>query len=418
MSRFPLSSVLLVLVLQNGFASPGPGLILERVQPITNPGAFDFNDTVHGDLRSMDRCTLPDGTRIAAHRDYSAWTDTITIGDRKPPLVIQGAGNWNRITLDCDRTQNRFFYGNPSTGAVTAYSAAGDTVWEAQVAPFSRITPEEARPDVDVTGKHTLTALQVRGSQILVEWAEFYLGQRFAVYTTDGKLVESFGPVHLLLRTGADRDDWELIWGTGRTLADFIPEALYRLRRVEAPLLSLRPEKVVAQLNAQTRGPAMRRAVRLSTTPLLDHAVALLWSPTATETTRLDFCGGTNPDQARAWLGRDYDPDVAKQAKNLLAAVWVKISADLNRQGVTPPKEPFNWLIEDRGRANPRLSKLLAEFEPMNAAWDSQFRPLALEVLTAYPGVKELAQGFKPEPSKTKPAETIKVFRADKPRAP
>ncbi len=375
-------AVMASLVIAACPVSAAPGIELKADRPITNPGDFDIVDSVHGDLRSMDHCQLPGGTEVLARRDFDTNGDIVTIRQNgaERSVSISDTTYWGtpRISMDCDPHKARWFYGHTAKGTVTAYSASGAKLWEVRLEPFNALPNKRVASADEAVGKFLITALQVRGRYILVEYTEFRVGQHFALLTTDGKPADRFGPTTFMLRTAGTQESWELLWGTSPLPSSFIPLELYTLRVAENPAGSDQPAAVLARLKLKSN-PDKRIASKLKSSALMDHAVALLWAPTSKHS--LDFCPITTPESARVWLGRDYDPSIASEAKRLLLSLWIA----LQERYTGLPDGPLNGLFQERSKTDPDLARLLSKMTPTDPAWDTAFRPKALAILEALP---------------------------------
>lgn len=388
MSHHSVVAPALALLFATVQSSAAPGLALEVERSIVNPSDFDLIDSVHGDLRSMNHCHLRGGAEVSVARDFDTTGDVVTIrkGGADKTIAIPDTVYWGTdlISMDCDREKARWFYGHTVKGTVTAYSVSGAELWKVVLDPFRPIPNERQTSTRAVAGKHAVTALQVKGNYLLVQWSESDVGQYFAVFTTDGKLVEQFGPSTFLLRTAGTSAGWELLWGTSAIYSSFIPLQLYTLRVTNDPIEQDRPGAVLARLKSKV-DPGIRIAAKLRTSPLMDHALALLWSPATKDS--LDFCPFFPPESAKVWLGSGYDPAVAAQAKRFLLALWSAID---DRYGHSP-EGPFNVLFREKGKTDPELARLLAKMTPTDPAWDAAFRPKALAILEGIPETRQLA---------------------------
>ncbi len=352
--------------------TPPASLILEKIRSVDDPRVFDLRDATTGDRGVMPACTLSDKTAVTLTIRKDATLEVTREGAKKT-LVIENASGLARATLACGETDD-FYYANPRSGTLYAYSAnrlfrgENPVVWKRSVTPFTSM--DEAGGIM--TDSSIATVVQARQRLVLLEWffrKNGVTGFWHEVYDgATGASLGKLGPSDLLMKTNEHDPWWVLLQGGGNETANYVPLNVFRLK-YESPGEGGKPAaEVIAELKTQTPAPRLKAIARPSKNPVINHMIALLSPTRTTITPSIEFCPAVPGQRARYWLGSDYDDMLGALARNILLAFWAE------RQGADSTVNPIDaWFREDIAPNEP-MKTLLAHFNPQDDGWVAAYQ--------------------------------------------
>jgi hypothetical protein len=365
-----------LLFAANVAVAPPAELVLDSVRAVADPRNFDFRDPINGDRGVPRSCSLADQTTVTLVSARNATLEVSRNGSKKTVVVedVQGLG---RSTLACGGG-DAFFYANPRHGQVYAYSAnrlfrgEDPIVWTRHVEPFTSLDDAGGV----MTDASVASAIQARQGLVLVEWFFRKNGNTgFWLEVFDGgtgRELGKIGPSDLLLKTNESDPWWIVFQGGGNDAANYVPQAIYRLR-YGSPADGASPAaQTIAALRTQSKPRRLKAIAKLSSNPVINHMIALL-SPTRTSPDgTITFCPTVPAERARYWLGEEYDEELGTVARNILLAFWAE------RQESQTSGSPIDEWFQTEIAPREPMKGLLVHFNPYDDGWVAQYQQALL----------------------------------------
>jgi hypothetical protein len=369
-------NLIALLAAANLAVTPPATLILEKVRSVDDPRGYDLRDQVNGDRGVPTSCTLADKTVVTLSIAKNATLEVARDGSRKA-IVVENVQGLGRSTLACSEGDT-FFYVNPRGGKVYAYGASrlfrgeDPVLWTRQVEPF---TGMDAVNGV-MTDASVATALQVRGTLVLVEW--FFRkggGTGFWHQVFDGatgSVLAKIGPSDLLLKTNEQDPWWIVFQGGGNETANYVPKSIYRLRYAP-PVGGAKPAaETIDSLRTGMPPERLKAVTKLSANPVINHMIALLTPTRTTQSPKIEFCPAVPGQRARYWLGEEYDEALGMTARNILLSFWAE------RQGAGASVSPIDLWFQTEIAPKEPMKTLLAHFNPQDDQWVARYQQALL----------------------------------------
>ena len=371
-------SLIALLVAANVAVAPPATLILEKIRSVDDPRSYDLRDQQNGDRGVPMSCSLADKTTVTLSIGNNATLEVDRNGTRRT-IVVENVAGLRRSTLACGEADD-FYYADPRHGKIHAYSAnrlfRGDDpiVWTRSVAPFTSM--DEAGGIM--TDASIATVVQARQKLVLVEW--FFRkngGTGFWHEVFDGATgaeLGKIGPSDLLVKTNESDSWWILFQGGGNETANYVPQAIFRLR-YGPPGDGAKPAaETIDTLRTRTRSHRLKAVAKLSANPVINHMIALL-SPTRTaQNAKIEFCPSVPAQRAHYWLGEEYDEMLGTLARNILLAFWVE------RQDSETSVSPIDAWFQAEVAPQEPMKTLLAHFSPEDDQWIAQYQEALLKL--------------------------------------